>query len=141
MSRRGSGGRRSFRARSTPAPAAPEAARPPPRCSSTTYFSGHTIVFTGEPVHLGRDAWRNLSKRAAAASYSSRFQEHDAPRRMQRDQRAGAPTREGASPRTRAAFLWFRVGDGKLLRRRRERHRLRQYCFCYSVAKVLEGCI
>ena len=34
--------------------AAPEAARPPPRCSSTTYFAGHTIVFTGEPVHLGK---------------------------------------------------------------------------------------
>ena len=40
--------------------AAPEAARPPPRCSSATYFAGHTIVFTGEPVHLGRDAWKEF---------------------------------------------------------------------------------
>ena len=40
--------------------AGPEAARPPPRCSSATYFAGHTIVFTGEPVHLGRDAWKEF---------------------------------------------------------------------------------
>ena len=40
--------------------AAPETARPPPRCSSATYFAGHTIVFTGEPVHLGRDAWKEF---------------------------------------------------------------------------------
>ena len=39
----------------------PEASRPPPRCSKRA-FAGHSIVFTGEPVHLPRDDWKQLVK-------------------------------------------------------------------------------
>ena len=75
--------------------AAPEAARPPPRCSSATYFAGHTIVFTGEPVHLGRDAWKEFIETRRGFVRTSVSKKTTLLVECSETNALGGPTREG----------------------------------------------
>ncbi len=107
--------------------AGPEAARPPPRCSSATYFAGHTIVFTGEPVHLGRDAWSEFIKTRRGAVRTSvsgkttllvECSETNAQGRPTRDGRKSKDARKKGVPKMSETEFYDAIESGVRLRRR-----------------------